>query len=154
VGFFRPATIRARCRAKKSKQYGVRALRRIRVSFVEAYLSKIGRESHDAMKVVLFELLRTRYRAVYDEEFAAKLAAAVANFLFCDGPKNDETGAQSFGAANEALIKSRAEELSTDDALCRALTCAVYNSCYGKYIESGGRVGLLLAPFLGYVRAL
>jgi hypothetical protein len=34
------------------------------------------------------------------------------------------------------------------------LTCAVYNFCYGKYVDSGHKVGMLMHPFLGFVRGL
>jgi hypothetical protein len=122
------------------------------MSFVERYLSDVGLQSHDLMKITLGKLLLRRYDTTYDADFATSLAVSVANYLFCDQATN--TDAQSFAEKNRELIESKAKELSTDDALCRALTCAVYNFCYGKYVESGGKVGLLLHPFLGYVRAL
>lgn len=119
------------------------------MSVVEKHLSKVGRISHDRMKVALFQVLLSRYRPAYGEDFAEYLAAAVANHLFSDEASE---GGKAFATANDALIKAKARELSKEDALCRALTCAVYNYCYGKYVESGRKVGLLFHPFLGYVR--
>jgi hypothetical protein len=123
------------------------------VSFFATYLSNVGTQTHDAMKVILCKLLMNRYRAV-DADFAVKLAVAVANYLFCDKPSPDAGEARSFATANEPLIRSLAKELSSDEALCRALTCAAYNFCYGKYVDSGRKVGLLFHPFLGFVRSL
>jgi len=124
------------------------------MSFVERYLSSVGTETHDAMKLILGKLLLNRYRAIYEADFAVKLAVAVANYLFCDQVPADATEARSFATSNEALIKSNAEELSKESALCQALTCAVYNFCYGKYVDSGRKVGLLFHPFVGFVRSL
>ena len=61
---------------------------------------------------------------------------------------------RSFAEENRGLIESKSRELSSDRRLCRALTCAMYNFCYGRYVDSGGKVGLVFHPFLGYVRAL
>ena len=122
--------------------------------FVERYLSKIGTDTHDAMKLILVEFLRKRYQAAYEPWFAVELAAAVANYLFCDQTQADPTEARFFAIPYEELITSEAKELSKEDALCRALTCAVYNFCYGKYVDSGRKVGLLFHPFLGFVRAV
>ncbi len=124
------------------------------MSFAATYLSNVGTQTHDAMKMILGKLLLNRYRALYDADFAVKLAVAVANYLFCDKPSPPASEALSFATANEALIKSKAKELSSDEALCRALTCAAYNCCYGKYVDSGHKVGLLFHPFLGFVRSL
>src|SRR6266478_8552121 len=98
------------------------------MAFVENYISKVGVQSGNAMKIILYNLLYKRYQSAYDDDFAGKLAAAVANYLFCDEPSNAD--GQSFAKKNEALIESKAKELSHEDALCKALTCAVYNSCY------------------------
>ncbi|MGC2196939.1 MAG: hypothetical protein WA628_19850 [Terriglobales bacterium] len=121
------------------------------MAFVETYISKVGVQSGNAMKIVLYNLLHKRYQWANDTEFAGKLAAAVANYLFCDEPTGD---AQSFAKINHALIESSAKDLSSEESLCRALTCAVYNSCYGRYVDSGRKIGLLVHPFLGFVRGL
>ena len=104
------------------------------------------------MKRILFELLLTRYRVADKTDFADKLAASVVNRLFCETA--DDTELRSFAEENMTLIETKAKELATEDPLCRALTCAIYNFCYGKYIDSGGKVGMFSHPFLGYVRAL
>jgi hypothetical protein len=75
------------------------------MSFAETYLSKIGVQTHGTMKIMLFKLLMKRYRAVYDSDFAVKLAVAVANYLFCDKPSPQTSEALSFATENEALIK-------------------------------------------------
>ena len=122
------------------------------MAFIESYISKVGIESVNAMKVILYELLHKRYRTEYAEDFSGKLAAAVSNYLFCSEPTEEEF--KSFAIENSELIKSKAKELSVDESLCRALTCAVYNFCYGRYVDSGGKIGFLSAPFLGFLRAL
>ncbi len=90
--------------------------------------------------------------SAYDADFAGKPAAAVPNYLFCCEPTTAEL--QPFAKKNDALIESKAKELTNEDALCRALTCAVYNFCYGRYVDSGRKIGLLVHPFLGFVRGL
>jgi hypothetical protein len=120
--------------------------------FVENYLSKVGLQTGDGMKRILFELLLTRYQVADKTDRADKLAASVVNCLFCEVTNNSEL--RSFAEENRTLIESKAKELSAEGILCRALTCAVYNFCYGKYVDSGGKVGMFFHPFLGYVRAL
>ncbi len=120
--------------------------------FVEDYLSKVGLQTGDAMKRMLFELLLTRYGLADKTDFADKTASSVVNYLFCETSDNPEL--RSFAKENSTLVESKAKELSKEDPLCRALTCAVYLFCYGKYVDSGHKVGLLSHPFLGYVRAL
>jgi hypothetical protein len=122
------------------------------MAFVETFISKAGVQSGNAMKVILYNLLYKRYQSAYDDEFAGWLAAAVANYLFCDVPKNAD--GQSFAKENQALIESKAKELSKEHGLCKALTCAVYNACYGRYVDSGRKIGFLVHHFLGFVRAL
>jgi hypothetical protein len=102
------------------------------------------------MRLILDDLLSKRYRESYDSEFAGKLAAEVANYLFQDvyAAKSD------FAKENPDVIHERAAELSEEDSLCHAVTCAVYNFSYAKYVECGGKIGFLFHPFLGYVRAL
>lgn len=43
-------------------------------------------------------------------------------------------------------------ELYTE--LLAVLSYGAYAVCYGRYLEHGGKVGLLFTPYLGYVRAL
>jgi hypothetical protein len=74
------------------------------------------------------------------------------DYLFCEITAYPEL--RPFASENRALIESRAKELSIDDILCWALTCAMYNFCYGRYVDSGGKIGMFSHPFLGYVRAL
>ncbi len=122
------------------------------MSFVEGYISKVGVESVNAMKVVLYELLQKRYETEYEHDFACRLAAAVANYLFCNEPTAEEF--QSFAAKNKALIESKAKQLSSEDSICKALTCSIDNFCYGKYVDSGRKIGLLMHPFLAFTRGL
>jgi hypothetical protein len=124
------------------------------MSLVERYISKVGAQTGDTMKVILFELLVDRYRCRPTDkgDRAEKLAACVVDYLFCETSKHSEL--QSFTSENAALIESRAKELASDENLCRALTCALYNFCYGKYVDSGRKVGIFFHHFLGYVRAL
>jgi len=121
------------------------------VSFVESYISKVGIQSANAMKVILYKLLFKRYQSEHDEDFAASLAAAVANYIFCSEPAEEF---KSFAIKNNELIESKCKELSTEDSLCRALTSAIYNFCYGRYVDSGRKIGLLVHPFLGFVRSV
>jgi hypothetical protein len=116
----------------------------------EAHIIAVGHQTSNTMKFILHNLLSKRYTRLYEPEFAGKLAAEVANYLFedIDGTKS------AFAEENTQLIHEKAEELSDDDPLCHALTCAVYNFSYAKYVECGGKVGFLFHPFLGYVRAL
>jgi hypothetical protein len=119
---------------------------------VENYVSKAGLQTGNGMKRILFELLLTRYRVADKTDHAEKLAASVVNYLFCETADNAEL--RSFSEESRSLIESKAKELSADSQLCRALTCAMYIFCYGKYIDSGGKVGMFSHPYLGYVRAL
>ena len=122
------------------------------MSFVERHLSKVGAQSHDLMKASLFELLRKRYLDSYERDFAQRLATTITDLLLCDQPANPEYG--SFIDENESIIDSRVRELSSEEPLCCALTGAIYNSCYGKYLDSGRKFGFLFHPFLAFVRAL
>jgi hypothetical protein len=106
------------------------------------------------MKMALGKYLLLRYEATFEGESATKLAVAVTNYLFCDEPPADATEARSFAAKHQAMIESKARELADDESVCRVLTCAAYNLCYGKYVDSGRKVGLLINPYLGFVRAL
>lgn len=78
------------------------------------------------------------------------MAAEVANYVFQDLDANTS----DFARENSGLIHDKATELSNEDSLCNALTCAVYNFSYSKYVAYGGKIGFLFHPFLGYVRAL
>lgn len=128
---------------------------------VERYISTVGAETGNAMKLVLFQLLLKRYRATKpadfpvglanDSELPEKLATAVVDWLFRERTANPEL--RSFITKNSGLIESKAKELSSEDALCRALSCAMYISCYGRYVDSGRKIGMLFHPFLGFFRA-
>jgi hypothetical protein len=118
----------------------------------ESYLSKVGVQTGNAMKTALFELLLNRYRNTYEGLLAEKFAASVVNRLFCEVAADPEL--QTFVTENSSLIESQARELAKEDGVCWALTNAVYCFCYGKYVDSGGKVGMFSHPFLGYVRAL
>jgi len=122
------------------------------MAFVESYLSKIGVQTGNAMKLVLFELLLKRYRGEYTDDVPDKLATAVVDYLFGEQSKYAEV--RAFLAESRNLVDSKARELYNEPMLCQALTCAMYNYCYGKYVDSGGKVGFLVSPFIGYMRAL
>jgi|SRR5271170_3518992 len=117
---------------------------------LEAYIIAVGNQTSDMMKFILHELLSKRYRQSYEPGFAGKLAAEVANYLFED----IDVTKSAFAEENAQLIHEKAEELSDDDPLCHAVTCAVYNYSYAKYVECGGKIGFLFHPLVGYVRAL
>jgi hypothetical protein len=116
----------------------------------EKYIFEVGMQTADTMKFILHELLSKRYRESYDSEFAGKLAAEVSNYLFQDVYATSS----DFANENAGVIHERATELAKEDSLCQALTYAVYNFSYAKYVECGGKTGFLFHPFLGYVRAL
>ncbi|MGE5053539.1 MAG: hypothetical protein ACM3WP_05180 [Acidobacteriota bacterium] len=104
------------------------------------------------MKNALFELLVPRYFwTLWNVESAQKLASSVINSLFCE-PGSGEVA--QFMAEQQALIGSKTRELAREESLCRALTCAVYNFSYGRYVDAGGKVGILFPPFIGFVRAI
>lgn len=119
---------------------------------LEDYILNVGVQTSNTMKFILHELLSKRYTQSHDPAFAGKLAAEVANYLF-EGAvvwwPNSE-----FARQNRQYIEAKAMELIDEEPLCQALTCAVYNFCYAKYVEEGGKIGLLFHPFLAYVRAL
>ena len=122
------------------------------MGMTERYLSQIGTYTGDQMKNALYQLLIPRYFwTLWNSESAQKLASSVVNFLFCE-PGSGEIA--RFMAEQQPLIESKARELATDEAVCRALTCAVYNFSYGRYVDSGGTVGIFSAPFLGFIRAI
>lgn len=122
------------------------------MAVVEAYLSKAGVQTGNAMKLVLFELLLKRYRNRFAGDIPDKLASAVVDHLFGETSKYPEV--KTFNDENMGLVDSKARELCNEPMLCQALTCAMYNFCYGKYVDSGKKVGFFASPFLGYVRAL
>ena len=119
---------------------------------LEEYIFNVGIQTSNTMKFILHELLSRRYTQSHDPEFAGKLAAEVANYLF-EGTYIDVMRSD-FANENWHTIEARARELSVEDSLCQALTCAVYNFSYAQYVEAGRKIGWLFHPFLGYVRAL
>jgi hypothetical protein len=126
---------------------------------VADYLLKLGMATGDKMKFALYAVLRPRYEAEYgDSEYAGKLAAAVANFLFMGMHPFDPDWAEKnkFASDNESVIEHQAGTIRewADESLCVALTAALYNYCYALYIQSGGRVGILGSKYLGYIRAM
>ena len=84
------------------------------MALVEGHISKVGTQSGDAMKFMLHEFLRERYQSEYPSDFSGKLAAAVANYLFCEHPQREF---QSFAIENKTLIESKAKELSQEEPL-------------------------------------
>ncbi len=138
---------------------------------IEAYLTEIGLTTADAMKFALYSILKGRHQKEQEPGFAGKLAAAVTNYLFEGDPNiasmsllarsgmgdyESQRERLEFANRNLPLVESSVEGLRewADDNLCMALTCALYNFCYAKYIQGGGKVGFLSSNFLGYVRAL
>jgi hypothetical protein len=119
---------------------------------LEEYIFKVGIHSCVTMKVILHGLLSKRYRESEDSEFPGKLAAEVANYLF-EGAYIWWPGSE-FAKQNQQDIETKAKALVDEEPLCQALTCAVYNFSYAKYVEAGGKIGFLFHPFLAYVRAL
>jgi len=118
----------------------------------ERYLSQIGTLTGDEMKCALYQLLVPRYFwTLWNSESSQKLASSVVNYLFCESASGDLA---VFMAEQRGLLESKARELTRDDALCQTLTCAIYNFSYGRYIDSGGKVGLLFPPFIGFIRAI
>lgn len=122
------------------------------MSRLEEYIYSVGIETSNVMKFILHGLLSKRYEQHYDPKFSGKLAAEVANYFFEGTYATAEIS--DFAVENQAAIETRAQELSSEDSLCQALTCAVYNSCYAQYVQSARKVGFLFHPFLAYVRAL
>lgn len=116
------------------------------------YLFEIGMKTADTMKFALYGMLKPRYSEEYEADFAGKLAAEVANFLFDGGTVFWPTS--EFARQNRTLFETRARALSKEDAVCQALTCAIYNFCYAKYVEEGKKIGFLIHHYLGYVRAI
>ena len=107
------------------------------------------------MKFILRELLLSRYRAEYDSDYADKLVASVVSVLLCESTNTQPTLVNDDEWFDEqTLIMSKVDELAKEDSLCRALTCAMYMVSYGKYVDSGRKIGLLSHPLLEYVRAL
>ena len=53
---------------------------------------------------------------------------------------------------NRLSIETRERALSTEEIVCKALTCAIYNLCYAKSMEEGRETGFLIHPPLA-VRA-
>ncbi|MGH9688506.1 MAG: hypothetical protein ACRD5K_15590 [Candidatus Acidiferrales bacterium] len=118
------------------------------------YIVAIGMQSADTMKFALHQFLKPRYSAensTDEPDFAGRLAAAVANYLF---EVDAFWPSSEFAMRNQAAIEAKAAELRDQELVCQALTCAVYNFSYAKYIERGKKIGILFHPFLAYVRAL
>lgn len=142
------------------------------MGFVEQYILQIGEQTGNAMKRIMFHMLSERYydncskikdkyginldtTKITDMDFSAALAASVANFMFCEEPSElTLTEFQDFAKKYEELFYACIKELSKEEAFCRAITCAVYNFCYAKYVASGRKVGFLFHPYIGFVRAL
>ncbi len=55
----------------------------------------------------------------------------------------------------DGLIADRIKKLKVQfPELPNVLSHAAFAVCYGRYLEHGGKIGLLFTPYLGYVRAL
>lgn len=119
---------------------------------LEAYIFEVGIHTSNTMRFILHDLLSRRYKESHDPEFAGKLAAEVANYVFDGAYAVRKTS--DFARENSDIIEASARNLSGEDAFYQALTCAVYNFSYAKYVEAGRKIGFLFHPFLAYVRAL
>jgi len=116
------------------------------------YICKIGIATENTAKLALFHFLWREYqRAGHDEEFAGGLAGCVTDKVFGEelhgGPKI------GFAKHNGELIESHASEIAKNEGLCRILTGAVYNICYARYLNAGGKRTMFSNPFLAYIRA-
>ena len=134
--------------------------------FGDDHIKKIGLLTENEAKAALYKLLYAEYceRACVvgksqgqegadkaDEDFAAKLAAAVTNKVF-GKVAGDDIG-KKFVAENANLIWHHADWLSADPKLCAILSGAAYNTCYARYVSAGGSRGMFSNKFLAYVRA-
>ncbi|HEV3480787.1 MAG TPA: hypothetical protein VGR97_00510 [Candidatus Acidoferrales bacterium] len=79
------------------------------------------------------------------------LAAGVANRIF--GDEASEESYRSFAGENKELVEILARRLGNEEDLCRVLSGAAYNACYARYLDAGGKRGLI-TPYLGYIRAM
>jgi hypothetical protein len=118
----------------------------------ERYLSEIGGRCRDAMKLLTAVILMKSPQDLGTSSGNARLAAAVANRLFLD-PAPDPLHRQ-FAADHEADVLCVIARLAFDGEYCSVLSGAMYNTCYGRYVDTGHRIGLLVHPYLGFVRAL
>ncbi len=134
------------------------------MGFVEQAISRMGMETGNAMKTALWSHLVYRYSCTdcsdaellkkvnANPEHAEKVAGAIVNHLFCEDSSNEEL--RTFTLENISYVRSKAQELNHEEWVCRPLTCAIYNYSYGKYVDSGRRVGFFSAPFLAFGRAV
>jgi hypothetical protein len=118
---------------------------------VNKYLSDIGKQTNNAMKLLIYYMISDRYKNRFNIDDSKTFAASVANSLFSE---ETEIKFKPFYDANITEIENCLIELSKDDVFCITLSGAVYNSCYGKYVESGHNIGFVFHPFLGFIRAL
>ena len=77
----------------------------------------------DIIKAGLAVKLMRAYKQEYDNDTAAKLAAAVANELFSDPPSTDE--AAEFLAENTQWVEQEIQALATEAETCEDLTQAI-----------------------------
>lgn len=91
------------------------------------------------------------FAAKLDRKAVLRVSAWTANEFFSTPSSRQEP----LVPAEELMVTTLSIGLlSLDEEYCRALTGALFNFCYGRYLETGHRIGLLVHPFLGFVRAL
>jgi hypothetical protein len=126
------------------------------MGFTDKYIIELGKATEALTSAVLCMILFAKYEEEYgsgtDTDFPASLAAAVTNVVLNYDPASQQ-GAD-FLQENDHLIQEKAKELSRDGELCALLSGAVYNMCYARFLALGGKRGLIINRFLGFVRAL
>lgn len=117
------------------------------------YIRKIGLATENEAKLALFCHLEAEYSKLgaFQGDVPAALAGAVTNKVFGEEAAAEES--REFTKNNPDLIGTYARRISEDGDLCRLLTGAAYNTCYGRYLRAGGKRKMFSNPFLAYIRA-
>jgi hypothetical protein len=124
------------------------------LGFTDKYILQIAAETERIAPVMLYKIVYDKFRPHHNQsdQKTSIIAAAVTNKILCNKPSN-EVGV-TFLRDNLSEVCDKASSLSSDRKLCGILSGAAYNIAYGRFLRSGGKRGLLMNPFLGFVRAL
>jgi hypothetical protein len=122
------------------------------MGLVGDYLVKVGHQTALEMKLALGLRLLVKYQARFPDATAHFLAASVTNRVFSE--QSEQIEAQSFAQHNSELIEKEVRLIGADNKLSELVTSSIYNLCYARYVETGGKRGFFANNFLAYIRAL
>lgn len=119
---------------------------------IEKYISEIGEKTGELLKEIIHKLVVIHYKSILSEKELHSLSNIIILHIFGESFRNDEQ--KMLFDQNNTLIEVLFSNFAKNETICEAFTNAMYNYCYGKYVDSGRKIGLFICPYLGYIRAL